>query len=264
MKKYFYSMDLKGQAALEYLTTYGWMLVAVSLVGGSIYSQIDRPCNFDTRKLDTEDIVVDKVGISDRDDLMFSFRSMSIDEIKIKQVKLKGNDTLYSNKTIRLSESPEPVELGNVEKTESCQDYEFTVVYDRNDVPGIKETAKFRLPVILDRILIPYLYESGGEITEVNSTSTLMATNSDICLGGNCPDTEKDEKVEGNYVNRSGDELTGTLKTNAIKWKCMGGNCDSETGNLDGFLSSENNTVDGTLNLTELKPDQNLCMGKTC
>jgi hypothetical protein len=257
-------MQLKGQAALEYVTTYGWMLVAVALVGGSIYSQIDRPCNFDTRNLDTNNVVVDKVAVSGESDLMFSFRSMVIDEVKIQQVRLEGNETLYSNRTVRLSDSSEPVELGNVEPTESCQDYEFTVVYDRGPVPNIKETATFKLPVILDRILIPYLFESGGEIGELNSTSSLMATDSDICLGGKCPDTDKEEKVEGNYVNRSGDELTGTLKTNAIKWECMGGNCDAETGNLDGFLSSKNNTVDGTLNLTELKPDQNLCMGKTC
>lgn len=257
-------MQLKGQAAIEYIADYGWMLVAVALVGGSIYSQIDRPCNFETRDLDTNEVVVDKVAVSDESDLMFSFRSMVIDEVQIQQVKLEGNETLYSNRTVRLSEDPEPVELGNVEPTESCQDYEFTVVYDRGPVPGIKETASFRLPVILDRILIPYLFESGGEIEEVNSTSSLMATNSDICLGGSCPDTEKEEKVEGNYVNRSGDELTGTLKTNAIKWECMGGNCNATKGELDGFLSSENNTVDGTLNLTELKPDQNLCMGRTC
>lgn len=257
-------MVFKGQAALEYLTTYGWMLVAVGLVGGSIYSQVDQSCNLEVEGLETNDVVIDRIGVSEDDDLLFSFRSMVIDEVKIKQVELEGNDTLYSNRTIRLGDNPETVELGNIQKTESCQDYEFTVVYDKGPVPSIKETASFRLPIILDRALIPYLFESGGEINEVNSTSTLRATNSDICLGDNCPDTEKEEKTEGNYVNRSGDEMTGTLKTNAIKWVCMGGNCGVETGSKEGFLSRENNTVDGTLNLTEIKPSNNLCMGKTC
>jgi hypothetical protein len=257
-------MTSKGQAAIEYLATYGWMILAVALVGGTIYSQIPEPCNFEVRNLKTDDVVIRQIGVNEDENLAISFQTRSVKEVKLSQVKIQGNETIYSNRTVRLSQNPEAVELGKAKKVESCRDYNFTVIYQKGVVPDIKQTVKFRLPIILDKVLIPYLFETGGEINELNSTSTIKATNSNLCIGRNCPDTEKEEKMKGNYVNRSGDQMTGTLKTNAIKWKCIGGNCKVEKGNNEGYLTNQNNTIDGTLNLTEIKPKQNLCMGKTC
>lgn len=255
----------KGQSSIEYLANYGWMIAAVALVSGTVYTQIPDPCNFEAKSLGTRDVKIADLGITTNQELALSIQSMVAKEVVIDQIIIEGNETIYNNQSSTLYRSGEPYKLGKATKTEKCNDFTFTVVYDRGEVPNIKKTTDIRLPVQLDSINIPYLLIGGGEISTLESTSTFRATNSDICLGGNCEDSgPTDDNRVREYVNRSGDEMTGALETNSIEWGCIGGNCGVEEGSLEGYVSEENNTVDGTLNLTEIKPDNNLCMGQTC
>ncbi|QGA80385.1 hypothetical protein [Candidatus Nanohalobium constans] len=255
----------KGQSSIEYLANYGWMVVAVALISGTVYTQIPDPCNLEPQSLGTRDVKISEMGITTSQELALSLQSMVAEEVVIDQIIIEGNETLYNNQSKALYRSSEPFNLGGATKTEECNDFTFTVVYDRAEVPNIKQTTDIRLPVQLDSIQIPYLLIGGGEISSLESNSTFRATNSDICLGGNCGDSgPTDDNRVREYVNRSGDEMTGALETNSVEWGCIGGNCGVEEGSLEGYVSEENNTVDGTLNLTEIKPDNNLCMGQTC
>lgn len=63
---------LVGQSAVEYIFTYGWMLVVISLTGGTIFSlasnqNIESVNGFNSQKLTVEDF-----GVSKEDGLMFS------------------------------------------------------------------------------------------------------------------------------------------------------------------------------------------------
>lgn len=255
-------MSLKGQAAIEYLTTYGWMILAVGLVGGTVYTQLPQPCNFEA-SIGSEHLMIENMGVTQRGELAVSFRRSVPEEVVIQQAYIKDNQTLYSNETTRIERTGTPIRIGNVERTQDCQQYQLQVEYDKGVIPDIKKSTTLRLPITLDKVLQPYLTIKGGNINSLSSSSTFRATNSDICIGGRCPDNlPKDDNREKQFVNRSGDQMQGTLEVGKLDWECIGGNCGVEQGSLKGYVSEENNTIDGTLNLTEIKPYNNLCLGQ--
>jgi len=253
-----------GQAAIEYVTQYGWMLVAASIVGGTVYTQIPTACNLEAQGFE-EDVEISQVGIDKDQELLMSFRRKTVDEINIKQVRLNGSETIYQNQSFRLPrERSASTQLTEVERSTSCNNYQLTIVYDKGPVPSIKQTVDLRLPVSMAKVLKPFLKTIGGEVNSISTSSTILATNDTVCIGGNCPSNDKGKYKDVEYVNRSGDQMTGTLYTNNINWSCIGGNCPIEEGSLKGYVSEENQTLDGTLNVTEIKPDNQLCMGETC
>lgn len=70
---------LKAQSAIEYITTYGWMLLVVALVGGLIYA-LASDQNLESESvegLDDSDLVVDDYEASGEDGFQFSLRSIS-------------------------------------------------------------------------------------------------------------------------------------------------------------------------------------------
>jgi hypothetical protein len=141
----------------------------------------------------------------------------------------------------------------------------LTVVYDKGPVPSVTQSVDVRLPVEIARVLQPFLEIFGGEVDSIDTNSSIMAADGDACIGRSCDTTgNRGEYSDAEYVDRSGDEMTGTLFTNAIEWKCIGEGCQVEQGSLSGYVSSQNNTLDGTLNVTQIKPENNLCMGQTC
>lgn len=253
-----------GQAAIEYVTTYGWMVLAIALVGGTFYSQLPAPCNFEAEGLGNNDLAVQEIGITQNEELAISLRSLATEEVKVDQVQLEGNETVYSNGSITLYNSVEPVSLGRAERTEECRDFDLTIIYDKGVVPNIQHSVDLRLPIQLDKITFPFLTVGGGQVNSLDSSSSFVATGEDICLGGGCPTSGPDDNREREYVNRSGDTMEGTLRTSKIEWECIGQTCNITEGSLEGYVSDENNTVDGTLQLKEVKPSTNLCMGRTC
>lgn len=254
-----------GQAAIEYITQYGWMVLAVSLVGGTVYTQIPTSCNLQVQGFD-EDVQISQTGINQDGELLLSLRKKTLDPVKVKQIRLNGSETVYQNRTFNLEGTQEKaVEVIDVDRAESCQDYSLTVVYDKGPVPSVTQSVDVRLPVEIARVLQPFLEIFGGEVDSIDTNSSIMAADGDACIGRNCATTgNQGQYSEAEYVDRSGDEMTGTLFTNAVEWRCIGESCQVEKGSLPGYVSSQNNTLDGTLNVTQIKPENNLCMGQTC
>lgn len=59
----------KGQSAIEYLTTYGWMLVVIAIVGGTVFSVVKEESNIKTisssanSELELQDFGITRNGI---------------------------------------------------------------------------------------------------------------------------------------------------------------------------------------------------------
>ena len=53
---------LSGQSAIEYLMTYGWMLLVVAIVGGSVFSVFNQENLETVSGFQGDDVLVDNFG----------------------------------------------------------------------------------------------------------------------------------------------------------------------------------------------------------
>lgn len=250
-----------GQSAIEYLTTYGWMLIVVAVAGSTIYTQLPSGCDLDANQLEAGDVQITDIGIDQDGNLMFGIRSATSEDIILKKIQLLGEKSVSNQTGTELGLDSTSIQVEKANEIEQCQEVEMQVTYDKGSLNNLQETTTIELPLELVNVVSKILEVSGGTFPAIESTSSIKGTQTDLCIGGNCASTTSSDDKK---VNRSGDTLKGTLYTESIDYECMGGNCPDTTGTYDGFLSIENNTVDGTLKVTEIKPDTKLCMGSTC
>ena len=93
-KEYFMSYrGLVGQSAIEYLMTYGWMLLVVAVTGSAIFAvaQEDNP---DTvNGFSGTDVIIDNFGVTSDDRLQMELRSGSGEELSINRINVIDPDT---------------------------------------------------------------------------------------------------------------------------------------------------------------------------
>jgi len=249
---------VKGQSAIEYLTTYGWMLLAVSIAGTTFYTTLDTGCSTQLTASSDSELSLKDVGIT-RQGLAAVFTSPTGD-VTIDEVNITNKD-INRVKTVPVDAEGTSYVIADANKTEggSCQKVDLQVSYDTEYLSNLDAEYELELPVGSLENLIKYLRQSGGDIPEIKVQSTVKATNNQICFGRNCPNTESDKNSK---VNRSGDTIYGTVQTKEIDFECIGGNCKQETGSLEGYLNRTKNTADGTLKFKEIKPiNKNVCIG---
>lgn len=265
--------SLKGQSAIEYLTTYGWMLIVVAVAGGTVFTTIQN--NSEVKKSSGfvgSNIEVEDFGITSSGDLKMVLRAAASDDVEVSKVKLSDEDN-PNLKAVNSSQMSIPVaqtdvvSLDNVQKSENSNTYEVTVTYDVGNLENLQTQGTITGPIEIVEIVVEKLLASGGEIQSIDIQSSLRSNSSQpLCMGEYCPTTDGESLSDTEkYVNRSGDEMTGTLKVDKVQFDCLGNNCSVNTGSLSGYVSNVNNTMDGTLNATEVKPvNKPLCLGGNC
>jgi hypothetical protein len=65
-----FTEEEKGQSAIEYLTTYGWMLLAVSAAASVTYTQIGTSCPFEIEGVSSSSgLSVEQLGAKEGEDI---------------------------------------------------------------------------------------------------------------------------------------------------------------------------------------------------
>jgi flagellin-like protein len=113
--------------------------------------------------------------------------------------------------------------------------------------------------------------EAGGEIggqIDTISASQINITG-DLCIGSDCSPVNGDNTTrdDDNYVNRSGDEMDGTIHPNEVKGDiCLGSGCGTDFSDRDGFLGEESATSPFVLETEGVvgPVSGSLCLGENC
>jgi hypothetical protein len=86
----------KGQSAIEYLMTYGWMLLVVAIVGGAIFSTVRGQCITGVTGIGPqEDLMVENHGVDQSGNLQMTLRSTE-NLLKVHNITLTdGTNSLY-------------------------------------------------------------------------------------------------------------------------------------------------------------------------
>jgi hypothetical protein len=85
------SRQRKGQSAIEYLMTYGWMLLVIAIVGGAIFTTVQGQTQAQTTSgLANADVQIENWGItgaaSDNQNLTMELRNAAQEQVEIKNV----------------------------------------------------------------------------------------------------------------------------------------------------------------------------------
>ena len=133
--------SFKGQSAIEYLTTYGWMLLVIAIVGGAIFTTVQNSSQIQsTSGLANADVQIENFGVTG-DGLSAELRAASSDQVENVNVSLIDQDsgeTVYSSdeKTIPVADT-ETVKFSNVDSSENTNTYTVVLTYDTGGLVGL-------------------------------------------------------------------------------------------------------------------------------
>ncbi|MFB6145204.1 MAG: hypothetical protein ABEJ99_01725 [Candidatus Nanohaloarchaea archaeon] len=126
----------KGQSAIEYLTTYGWMLLVVAIVGGAIFTTVQGQANISNKSgFSSADVRISQFGMTSGGGLSIELRAATSQAVTVTDVKVyeKGNVSNAQNKTVSLTiptGETKTVSLGNFSEGPTQRTYNVDIVYD--------------------------------------------------------------------------------------------------------------------------------------
>jgi len=125
---------VKGQSAIEYLTTYGWMLLVITIVGGAIFTTVQNSSQIQsTSGLANADVQVENFGVTNNG-LEMEVRSASaeqIENVNISLVDEETDETVYSSERVTIPVADtETVTLPDVGNSENTNTYDVEITYD--------------------------------------------------------------------------------------------------------------------------------------
>lgn len=158
---------MKAQSAIEYLTTYGWMLVVVAIIGGVIYPLIGSQCIQGSTGFQSGPLNIEDSAFTSGNDLSLEIRNSRARDIRIQEIVANVNDR---ERNYQVSENissgqQDVTSLPAFEQSESCEQVELEVVYSIGSLNDLQTTGEvvgqFRfnnqsLPQPLDAVNVNY------------------------------------------------------------------------------------------------------------
>lgn len=246
-----------GQSSIEYVTTYGWMVLAVSMAGAALYPTVNTGCSIqfdDTAS--TGDITIEQAGVTENGSFQTVLNSQTDEEILIESLRLQGpTGNLEVVQPQTLAPGADLVyEVGEVERTGTCQDYTINVQFDKGPLKDQQVSLGLKGSLNLVESFVSLLKITGDTVPEIDVGASIQPSDEVMCIGSGCTETTGTEVEDNEYVNYSGDEMTGTLRTSNVESTCIGKECPVTSINNTGYVSTEDPQVGGTLNVTEIMP----------
>jgi len=130
----------KGQSAIEYLTTYGWMLLVVAIVGGSIFTTVQNSADIQSVSgLNNAEVQVSNYGLNE-EGIQMTLQSAAVDQVNIRKITVTDPKTgitaeINPSKVFAVGDTAQ-FELKDVQKTKTTDTYDLSFTYDVGGLTG--------------------------------------------------------------------------------------------------------------------------------
>ena len=126
---------MKAQSAIEYLMTYGWMLITVAVIGGSMYSMAGEQCAESTSGFNGEDVEIENYGLSSENKIDLTLENRASNEIEVNSVSVEGvrNETETEIKT----GNTESLSVQDFIQSDSCNTLDVEINYDSGSLENL-------------------------------------------------------------------------------------------------------------------------------
>lgn len=125
----------KGQSAIEYLMTYGWMLLVVAIVGGAIFATVQGQCTQSTSGFTGGDVIVENFGIDGDNQTQMTVRNGGAETLSINNATVVNpdgdNQYITDSKDIGVGNS-ESITLdggSDLVSSDGCNDFDLEFNY---------------------------------------------------------------------------------------------------------------------------------------
>ncbi len=143
-----FNHDRKGQSAIEYLTTYGWMLLVVAIVGGAIFTTVQNQSNLQSSSgYAGADVGVNTFSTTGTGQLALELQAQGSESIEITEVTLSNPDTgntatntSVDSDFVPLGESTS-VRIDGVSEGDSSGQYPLNISYNTRDLNGLQASG---------------------------------------------------------------------------------------------------------------------------
>ena len=82
----------KGQSAIEYLTTYGWMLLVIAIVGGAIFTTVQNSSQINSNGFDQGNLGYVQGGFTDQG-FQMELRNQEADQMYVEEITMTSEET---------------------------------------------------------------------------------------------------------------------------------------------------------------------------
>lgn len=142
---------MKAQAAIEYLMTYGWMLVAVSVVGGAAWQTMGFQCVPSVSGFEGQNVHVQDFGLASENTMLLALENNGREDAEIDAVTVNATDA----GEIRVSDfvvgpgSTESLSVGGGGFTgsEECSEFDLQIEYDYGPLDSIETQGTIVAPI---------------------------------------------------------------------------------------------------------------------
>lgn len=128
---------MKAQSAIEYLTTYGWMLLAVATVSGVVYSTFESTCVENSAGFTGESLSPAFVS-SGEDNFNIVFENQRFDEVGVQEIRVESRSS-EEQRIIMVDEIIEPGETDAVtfpKVSGECNTYDLQIQHNISSLEG--------------------------------------------------------------------------------------------------------------------------------
>ena len=248
---------MKGQSAIEYLATYGWMLLVVAIVGGSIFTTVQDSSRIQsTSGLANADVQIENFGVTSNG-LETEIRAATAEQVENVNLSLIDRDTgevVYSSEEATIPVGyTETVSFPDVGRSEDTNTYGVEINYDKGGLEGltVEGTITGRLTIngtvpeddsiTGSQLRANFTYNPSDPLE--GETITFNGTNSD----GSISSYEWDWTSDGNY------EAMGDVTHNnytdkgeySAKLRVKDGSGTIDTETITVGVSNWTSTIDG-------------------
>ncbi|MFO7793909.1 MAG: hypothetical protein R6V35_02930 [Candidatus Nanohaloarchaea archaeon] len=121
-------MNRKGQSAIEYLTTYGWMLITVSIVSGVAYSSFGTACVESSSGFVGESVQIQDFGLTTGSELAIALENRRSDNVEIQEVVIENSSIAVTDGDLDPG-GVSSVTVTGFEESSGCNSFDIELVY---------------------------------------------------------------------------------------------------------------------------------------
>jgi hypothetical protein len=191
----------KGQSAIEYLMTYGWMLLVVAIVGGAIFATVNGQTVESTSGFSGSDLMVENFGVNSEGILQMEVRNTGSETVSINSLNVSDNgeytERVVINQDIEVGDS-KVVGIEEFELTSSSNSMDLEINYDTGGLSDLKVDGTITAPYRITRPVrsISGYQSSSDFLANFNGDTGDFAISSEQAYAG-----DTSIKREGNGVS---------------------------------------------------------------
>ena len=138
-------MNKKGQSAIEYLTTYGWMILTVAIVSSVAYSSFGNECVESSSGFVGQSIQVQDFGLTTDNELAIALENSRPANIEVEEIVVEGESITVDDGEIDPG-STSAIRVDGFEEAGECNNIDLEIVYSIESLDGQRSSGSLTGP----------------------------------------------------------------------------------------------------------------------